>query len=106
MKAQLWPRLWPRWMPMAILLLVLTIGGLSLVVFTKVHTASAGAASSDCRVALVISREEAEADGVEWAVAKEQQGRWSSTYRCGDEAAKMAALQAASEAKHHFLASR
>ena len=106
MKAQLWPRLWPRWMPLAILLLALTIGGLSLVGFTKVHTASAGAASSDCRVAIVISREEAEAAGVEWAVAKEQQGQWSSTYRCGDEAAKMAALQAASEAKHHFLASR
>lgn len=91
---------------MAIVLLVLTIGGLSLVGFAKVRAASAGAARNDCQVAIVISRQEAEAAGVDWAVAKEQQGQWSRTYRCGDGVAKEAALQQASEAKRRFLAER
>ncbi len=95
-----------RWALMAVLVTALIMGGLALSAFAKVQATPTGVASSDCRVALVISREEAEAAGVEWAVAKEQQRYWSSTYRCGDEIAKMAALQAASEAKHQFLASR
>lgn len=95
-----------RWILMAILLLLLTIGSLSLVGFARVRAASAGTASNDCRVAIVISRQEAEAAGVDWAVAKEHQRDWSNTYRCGDEAAKEMALQRAVEAKQRFLAER
>lgn len=96
----------PRWIPIAVLLILLTIGSFSLVGFARVRVASAGTASNDCRVAIVISRQEAEAAGVDWAVAKEHQRDWSSTYRCGDEAAKEMALQRAVEAKQRFLAER
>lgn len=93
-------------MLLTVLIAALIMGGLALSTFAKVQATPAGAASTDCRVALVVSRQEAEVAGVDWTTAKEQQGQWSSTYRCGDEAAKTAALQAASEAKQHFLASR
>jgi len=95
-----------RWALMAVLVTALIMGGLALSSFAKVQAIPAGVAGTDCRVALVVSRQEAEAAGVDWTTAKELQRYWSSTYRCSDEIAKMAALQSASEAKQRFLASR
>ena len=94
------------WIFVAILVATLIMSGFALSALTDAQASPDGAASMDCRVALVISRQEAEAAGVDWAVAKRQQHQWSGTYRCGDEAAKSATLQSASEAKQRFLSGR
>lgn len=93
-----------RWWLGGGLFMVVTIFSVGAVLsFAVRNTSSVVRESPPCRVALTISREEAAAAGVDWAVAQQQQGRWSRPYPCGDERAKAVALEELTSEKRAFL---
>jgi hypothetical protein len=96
-----------RWVVLIIVAGLLAVS-VALIVRATVVEANAGShtPSSACRVALVISREEAETAHVDWSEAMQEQAQWAGTYPCGNEGAKTALLKRLTEEKQAFLHQR